>query len=88
MLLINNHHQANHENKNKMFTAGWEVWGLKQLQIQCNTKNKYAASGIKIFWSYKNCIYKVKKGMWKYINYILIVINNKVYYVNIKMGAV
>ena len=26
--------------------------------------------------------------MWQYINYTLIVINNKVYYVNIKMGAV
>lgn len=40
---------------------------------------KYAVSGIKILLSYKNCIYKVKKGMWKYTNNILIVINNKVH---------
>jgi hypothetical protein len=48
---------------------------------------KYAVSGIKVLLSYKNCIYKIKSGMWKYINYVLIVINNKVCYVNIKIGA-
>jgi len=64
---ICSHHQTDHDNKtkvrDKIFTAARDTWHLKPLQIYCYKirlcKNNFSASGTKVLWNDKNCMYEV-----------------------------